>query len=145
MKVLGKYPTELCQDYAKALSAAGIKCKVQSPEARLLASDRGLYEYSLLLAEGKKTKRARQIIARHESLATTRVREIEKQAAQDFIFAVLVSMAFLSAIAGLLGLVGRWNISNVVSVAFLGAAIVLSIFAYRKRKNTTSEPDGVSN
>ena len=140
MKVFGKYPTELCQDYAKALRAAGIKCTVRSPEAQLLASDRGLYEYSQLLVDEKKSKRVQQIIAQHESLATSRVREIEKQAAQDLIFAVLVFMAFLSTTAGILGFLGRWNISNVVASVFLGVSTILGIFAYRKRKNLTREP-----
>lgn len=141
MKVYGKYPTELCQDYAKALSAAGIKCQVRSPESKLHASDRGLYEYSQLLVDSKKSKRAQQIIAQHESLAASRVRQIEKQAAQALIFSLLVFVAFLSAVSGILGFVGSWNISNVVSAGFCFASAIFGAFALRMRKNVTSELD----
>lgn len=140
MKVFGKYPTELCQDYAKAFRAAGIKCQVRSPESKLHASDRGLYEYSQLLVDSKKSKRAQQIIAQHESLATSRVRQIEKQAAQALVFALLVFTSFLSAVSGILGFVGSWNISNVISAVFCFASAILGAFALRMRKNVTSEP-----
>lgn len=134
MKVFGKYPTELCQDYAKALRAYGIKCDVRSPESRLLASGRGLYEYSQLLVDSKKTKRAKQIIAQHESIAASRVRQIEKQATQDLVFALLVFTAFISGISGILGFVGSWNISNLVSAFLCIASPILAAFTLRLRK-----------
>lgn len=140
MKVFGKYPTELCEDYALALRSAGIKCKVRSPEAQLLASHRGLYEYSQLLVDEKKSKRAQQIIVQYESLASSRVRKIEKKASQDFVFSLLVFTAFLSAISGILGFVGRWNISNVVSAVFCVVSAILCIVAFWMRKNQKSEP-----
>ena len=144
MKVFGKYPTELCQDYAKALRAAGIKCKVRSPESQLLTSDRGLYEYSQLLVDGKKSKRAQQIIAKHESLSASRVRHLEKQAAQDLVFALLVFIAFLSAISGILGFVGRWNIPNVLSAVCCVASAILGAFALRIRKKRNERTSRVT-
>lgn len=134
MKVFGKYPTELCQDYAKTLRASGIKCDVRSPESRLLASDRGLYEYNQLLVDSKKTKKAQQIIAQDESQAASRVKQIEKQAAQDLVFALLVFTAFMSVISGILGFVGSWNISPTVSTLLCIASPILAAFTLRLRK-----------